>query len=482
VAGDDVSLSWDQAQINDVYGFRILRGSAGNVSTEIANITSMTYTDFNLVSATDYCYKVIAYDAAGNDSESSEESCATTGGTTPESSSVSFSATTYTVMENATSITITVNRSGNISEAISVDYAVSNGTATDGTDFTAASGTLTWAANDNSAKTFDVQIMSDSATEEDETVQIALTSPSANTSLGANTIAILTIKDAVTTQCADLQDTNISQNTSLSLPCYNVNSDISVQNAATLTIQPGVMLQFAAGKELRVKSDGALNAVGTPTAPIIFTGAQQTPGYWDGINYLSSNNANNELKYVTVEYGGAGGGANLEINSTTRIKLSNTTLRQSAGYGVFFGNGAIIDLFANNTLTTNEGAPVRIPANEVGKLDRQSSYTGNVANREYISIFETSNIEDDQTWQALNVPYKLHNNSVEAVLMIDPGSTLIFRQGGNFRIERTGTLIARGTTVNNIIFTGENKPGIMAWFAVYFQRNGLIELDHVSVE
>jgi hypothetical protein len=484
-SGNTINLSWTQTQINDVAGFRIFRGAAGNATTLVATITTSTYDNFNLASATEFCYRVEAYDGAGNTSAQSNETCATTGGVIANPSSVALSSASFQVSEIASSITITVNRSGDISQAISVDYKVENGTAVDGQDFTAATGTLNWAAIDTTAKTFSVQILTDSATESDETVNLSLLNPSANTSLGANATAILTIKDSVTAQCVDLQDTNISQNTSLNLPCYNVNSDISVQNAATLTIQPGVMLKFAAGKELRVAFDGALNAVGTPAAPIIFTGAQQTPGYWDGINYFNSNNANNELKYVTVEYGGAGAGstdANLEVNSTTRIKLSNTTLRQSANYGVSFSNNAIIDLFANNTITTNEGAPVRIPANEVGKLDSQSSYTGNVANREYISIFESSDIDDDQTWQALNVPYKLHNNSLNAVLTIEPGSTLIFRQGGNFRIERTGTLIARGTAVNNIIFTGENKtPG--SWHGLQFTFSGTAnELDHVSVE
>ncbi len=484
-SGNTINLSWTQAQIDDVAGFRIFRGAAGNATTLVATITTTNYSNFNLASATEFCYRVEAYDGAGNTSVKSNETCATTDGVIANPSSVAFSSASFQVSEIAGGITITANRSGDISQAISVDYKVENGTAVDGQDFTSTAGTLNWAATDAAAKTFTVQILTDSAAESDETVNLSLLNPSVNTSLGANATAILTIKDAVTAQCVDLQETDISQNTSLNLPCYNVNSDISVKNAATLTIQPGVMLQFAAGKELRVAFDGALNAVGTPTAPIIFTGAQQTPGYWDGINYFNSNNANNELKYVTVEYGGAGTGAtdaNLEVNSTTRIKLSNTTLRQSAGYGVSFSSNAIIDLFANNTITTNEGAPVRVPANEVGKLDSQSSYTGNVANREHISIFESSDITDDQTWQTLNVPYKLHNNSVEAVLTIESGATLIFRQGGNFRIENTGTLIAKGTAVNNIVFTGENKTS-GSWHGLQFTFSGTAnELDHVSVE
>ena len=281
--------------------------------------------------------------------------------------------------------------------------------------------------------------------------------------------------------CVDLQQTNITSDTTLAKPCYNIKQDMYVEGAATLTIKPGVMLKFSSGKLLRVRSDGALNAVGTATKPIIFTGVDKTKGSWDGITLYNSNNVKNELKFVTVEYGGAAG-ANLDIATTTRVKISNTTIRKSSTYGIEFSTDAIIDQFSNNTITENEGAPIRIPANKIHKLDNQSSYSGNVANREYISVNQFSDITDDQTWHALDVPYKLHDHDIDAKLTIDAGSTLIFRQGGNFRVSRTGTLIAKGTSNKKITFTGENKtPG--SWHGIQLTFSGTAnELDHVKVE
>ncbi|VAW85342.1 hypothetical protein MNBD_GAMMA16-229, partial [hydrothermal vent metagenome] len=141
----------------------------------------------------------------------------------PDDSSVSFSSATYQGNENVASITITVNRTGDLSEAISVDYAASNNTAVDGEDFSATSGTLDWAANDSDEKTFDVQIISDSVTEGDETVNLALSTPSANTSLGANTTAVLTIVDIV--------DSDDPSSVSFSSATYQVN-----ENVASITI------------------------------------------------------------------------------------------------------------------------------------------------------------------------------------------------------------------------------------------------------
>ncbi len=88
--------------------------------------------------------------------------------------SVQFSNASYTAAENAGNATITVNRSGSTDGAVSVDYATASGTATSGSDFTAAAGTLNWAAGDSTAKTFTVTITNDSDVESDETVNLSL--------------------------------------------------------------------------------------------------------------------------------------------------------------------------------------------------------------------------------------------------------------------------------------------------------------------
>lgn len=482
--GDDIQLSWTQSQINDVSNFILMRGAPGNANTQIAQITSTAFTDFNLPnSSSPYCYRIISVDAAGNVSPSSNEACATVGGSGGSgSANLSFSASSYEVAESATSIQITVNRSGDMGQAVSVNYTVTAGSATSGTDFTASSGTLNWAANDSSAKTFTVQIASDAIVEGDETVKLTLSSPS-GASLNTSS-ATLTIKDSSSVSCIDFVTRTITEDTTLSSSCYNVKNDVFVEGAATLTINPGVMLKFAAGTVLRVRSDGALNAVGTSSSPIIFTGAQQTPGYWDGIVFYNSNNVNNEIKHAVVEYGGGTSsfGANVSLDITTRIKLSNTTLRQSSNYGISISENAILDAFSTNIFTNNENAPVRIYSNLLGKLDTQSSYSGNKQGFDYISVKSFSDVTTDQTWQALNVPYKMGNIDIKSVLTIRPGATLIFTEGANMRVESSGTLIANGTQAEKITFTAEQAtPGY--WIGIQFIFNGSAnQLDHVIVD
>ena len=106
--------------------------------------------------------------------------------------SLAFSMPSYSISENGNTATITVNRSGGSSGAASVTYASSNGTATAGQDYTAASGTLNWGGGDATAKTFTVPISNDSSPEADETVTLTLSAATGAT-LGSPSTATLTI-------------------------------------------------------------------------------------------------------------------------------------------------------------------------------------------------------------------------------------------------------------------------------------------------
>jgi tripartite motif-containing protein 71 len=104
-----------------------------------------------------------------------------------------FSSATYSHAESG-SQTITVVRSGNTSGAGSVHYATSNGTALAGSDYSATSGDLSFTAG-QTTKTFDVAITPDLLDEPDETVQLALSSPSAGDHVTNPGNATLTIVD-----------------------------------------------------------------------------------------------------------------------------------------------------------------------------------------------------------------------------------------------------------------------------------------------
>ena len=114
-----------------------------------------------------------------------------------------FSSANYTAGESQSSALITVTRSGNTSGTEAINFTTSDGTASDRSDYTAAIGTLNFAAGETS-HTFKTLISDDVYVEGNETVNLTLT----NAVTGATVAtSILTIQDndtaAPTTNPAD---------------------------------------------------------------------------------------------------------------------------------------------------------------------------------------------------------------------------------------------------------------------------------------
>ncbi len=106
-----------------------------------------------------------------------------------------FTTTSYEVSETGMTATITVTRTNGSDGPVTVDYATSNGTAVAGTDYTAASGTLTF-ENGETSKTFTVQLApDDTEPEASKTINLTLSSPSGGARLGSPVTATLTILD-----------------------------------------------------------------------------------------------------------------------------------------------------------------------------------------------------------------------------------------------------------------------------------------------
>ncbi|MBW8873797.1 MAG: hypothetical protein JF614_02445 [Acidobacteria bacterium] len=98
---------------------------------------------------------------------------------------IKFDEATFEVAESAGQAVITVERSGGEDGAVTVHYATSDGTATAGQDYTAVSGTLSWAAGDESRKTFAVPILDDTVAEGVETIHLTLSSPTGGATVDA---------------------------------------------------------------------------------------------------------------------------------------------------------------------------------------------------------------------------------------------------------------------------------------------------------
>jgi len=84
-----------------------------------------------------------------------------------------------------------VSRTGTTNNAVTVNFATTNVTATAGSDYTATNGTLSFAPGETS-KTFTLDVTDDDTQEATELLRVVLSNPSdARLGIGTNTISIL---------------------------------------------------------------------------------------------------------------------------------------------------------------------------------------------------------------------------------------------------------------------------------------------------
>jgi hypothetical protein len=258
--------------------------------------------------------------------------------------------------------------------------------------------------------------------------------------------------------------------------CYLVTANVVVQAGAHLEVEPAVTVMFAANRSLGVQ--GSIAARGEAGSPVVFTGEQSVPGFWEGLRIDRSASEANVLEHVVIEYGGgrsniAGHPAwNLLVaghdDLVARLRINHTTLRHSAETGLVTYNDVLLEGFVNNTITSND-RPVFTSLDMAGQFKAASTYAGN---EQDMVVVEGSRLRQSQTWEGLDASYYLPGDlSVEAQLTLGPGVILVFGSRASLDIEGTsgGELVAEGTADGPIVFTGlEQQPGY--WKGIEFDR------------
>jgi len=239
-----------------------------------------------------------------------------------------FSSATYSVAENVGTgtATITVTRAGGSNGGVTVNYATSpGGTATAGSDYTATSGTLTFAEGDTS-KTFTVPILNDALDEPDETVNLTLGGPGGGATIGSQSTAVLTINDDDGPPSLSINDATVTEGN-------------SGDAAATFT----VTLSPASGKTVTVdyvSADGTANAgpdYGGTAGTLFFSPGQTT-------------------KTITVN---AFGDTFNEPDETFFVNLSNptnATIADAQGQGTIINDDTPALRFSQATYPAGESA------------------------------------------------------------------------------------------------------------------------------
>jgi hypothetical protein len=174
--------------------------------------------------------------------------------------------------------------------------------------------------------------------------------------------------------------------------------------SATLTIEPGVELRFrnsasalgqlfVTGKLVDGGSteQGALIAVGTADAPIVFTSMKPSPaaGDWLGLSLRVQVSAVTRVEHVEVRYAGgqslttgrcvaAPGAANNDADGAVVVSvereppafLADSLVANSAGCGVYRGwSGGVVDFASSNTFVDVAGCEQSNVPDDLGSCD-----------------------------------------------------------------------------------------------------------------
>ena len=308
---------------------------------------------------------------------------------------------------------------------------------------------------------------------------VGILSPETAGMLQATSTFIGNTLDVIEVRAGTINKTTTWANLDVPWLASDVNAD------AVWTVSAGNTVKFTSGSQVYVDTDGALNVTGSATSPVLFTGEVQVEGYWSGVEFYFTPSPLNSLEYLTIEYAGGAenGDANLFVrasgSSPTRLSANNVVLRHSAGYGFSFNNGIILSSFDAITSTANVSPGIASPET-IASIGANGSFSGNMENM--VSIMAGS-INKSLTWPALDVPYLAGDLNINEPLTLSAGTTLIMDSASEVYVASDGALIAVGTAVAPITFTGaQSVPGYWHGLHFYFNPSVVNTLDHVIVD
>ncbi len=253
---------------------------------------------------------------------------------------------------------------------------------------------------------------------------------------------------------------NVSGTWSVAGSPYVISGETVIQTGDTLSIEPGVEVQYAGNYALLV--NGTLMAVGNATDTIKFT-SYDTTSYdkGRGIRFVDANQSQNTMAFCVIEDGFAenvmignqpednGGGIYI---SQSRVTIENCDVRRNSAF-----SGGGISIISNYPYY-----PVIIRKNLIREnLAREGSYIetggGGIAASGYDSIWIESNIIMDNRYNGSSGPNREGGGGVR----LNSGNIYFINNlvYGNYAVKGSGVLVQRqGRVYNNIIW---NNSGSM---------------------
>ena len=260
---------------------------------------------------------------AGSDKSSS--STATSNLSTVDASAngaLSLAQATYSATQSSGTVTVTVNRADGSAGVVTVDYATTDGTATAGTEYTSANGTLIWQDGDADPKSFTIVLSNATPFAGTRSFGVSLTNVQGGAFLGTPNTATVTING----------DGAVSSSGALA---WSATSYSVAQSAGTVTIMAN-----RTGGSVGAVSVTYATADGTAKSGTDYTASSGTLKWADGDSSaktftvaVSHATPFTGTRGFTIALSGASGGASLGAPSTAAVTIT--------GSGAVIGPGVI---------------------------------------------------------------------------------------------------------------------------------------------
>lgn len=274
------------------------------------------------------------------------------------------------------------------------------------------------------------------------------------------------------------------------LPDYRIVGSIDID--AFLTIDPGVKIILDEDVNIFVSTSGTIVSNGESANHVEFTSSNIDGGIlWKGIEIVSTSSQNafnfTDFSYAgRSEYGGFSNfvdvEATLAIRDEGKYSLTNCSISNSGGYGIYMRYGEIVN-FENNDFSDNTFAGIGLNIDQAVKIDATSTFENNQHAVEiYGSTFDATGEPSLASLDAGNPYYVSGDLDITSLLNVDEGAKFEMAEDVNIKISDGGVLSAIGTANNKIEFTTANLNAGLLWKGFEFisgdSRN---ELTHCII-
>lgn len=239
---------------------------------------------------------------------------------------------------------------------------------------------------------------------------------------------------------------------------------------APVIVEPGVRFMMESSANIRVRSSGSFNVVGTEENPIYFEGEQSAEGYWGYIAF-ESNNPNNRLEHTIIRHGGGSSlnsyPAAVVVRDNAQLGMVNSHISESQRNGFIVGdNDSRLSEFRDNTISNCSLYPIVLRTSHAQYMDETTDFTsGNGFNQIQVA---GHTVNAPMTIQRVAGPYLFTGNArIEAAVEILPGTVIQMGPSARIEMRSTGSLSAVGTPTERISITGE-QPAKGYWDYIYY--------------